>query len=349
MTKNWCKERDKFLVPGFLKQDYNQLMKTIENSLSFEKSDVAAFRLKCLNHYYNYGWKSTCDAYEISKSILYIWKHKYEKSGGNLNKLVPKKTKPKRVRNMKTDYRFIELIKSMRQEYGNLSKYKLKIFVDELALKLNIATISVSTIGKIIKRKNFFFDNQSRLVPIDQARKQRYLNRQRAKKAPRVNHSGFLELDSITTFINGQKFQFICCLDVYTKVAYSKLVPTLSSEQALKTLLEFLKKYPVVVKTIQTDNGSEFLGEFNDYLQQKKIKHLFTYPRCPRINGSIERYNRTFQEECVNRSDAIYYSKSEFLIEMESYFLWYNFHRPHQALNYLSPMQFLKASFPKSV
>ncbi len=60
--------------------------------------------------------------------------------------------------------------------------------------------------------------------------------------------------------------------------------------------------YPIKndIYTIQTDNGLEFLGDFDLYLKRKNIKHLFIYPRCPKINAYIERANRTLQEEFIN-------------------------------------------------
>ena len=48
---------------------------------------------------------------------------------------------------------------------------------------------------------------------------------------------------------------------------------------------------------VQTDNGHEFEGEFDTFLRTQHIPHHWSYPRCPRINGCIERYQRTLSEE----------------------------------------------------
>ncbi|MFN4152608.1 MAG: hypothetical protein ACK4IX_16825 [Candidatus Sericytochromatia bacterium] len=65
--------------------------------------------------------------------------------------------------------------------------------------------------------------------------------------------------------------------------------------------------YPIKdgVHTIQTDNGLEFMREFDNYLKEKHIKHLFIYPRCPKINAYIERGNRTLQEEFVDDNEYL--------------------------------------------
>ena len=60
---------------------YDWLMKTLENSLAFDKSDPAKFRLHVLEHYYKYGWKPTVEAFKVGKSTLYDWKKQYEGSG----------------------------------------------------------------------------------------------------------------------------------------------------------------------------------------------------------------------------------------------------------------------------
>ncbi len=48
---------------------------------------------------------------------------------------------------------------------------------------------------------------------------------------------------------------------------------------------------------MQTDKGSEFSGEFDERLTAEEIPQLFAYPRCPNVNGSSERYQRTFSQE----------------------------------------------------
>jgi len=133
-------------------------MKTLENSLKFDQSNPAKFRLHVLNHYYKYGWKPTTEAFGVSKSTLYDWKKKYEQSKRKLLSLVPKKTRPKKVRQMTTDWRIVQFIHEFRKQHGNIGREKIKIFLDLYVVELEISPISCRTISKIIKRRNFFFD-----------------------------------------------------------------------------------------------------------------------------------------------------------------------------------------------
>ncbi len=130
-------------------------MKTLENSLAFHKSDPAKFRLHVLEHYYKYSWKPTVEAFKVGRSRLHDCKKQCELEDKSLLSLVPKKTRPKRFRQMTTDWRLIQFIREFREQYGNIGERKLKFFIDGYAAELGIPTLGSKTISKVIKRKNF--------------------------------------------------------------------------------------------------------------------------------------------------------------------------------------------------
>jgi transposase len=135
-------------------------MKLMQDSLAVEISDVASYRIHVLNHYYKYGVTPTLDAFKVKKSTFYDWKKTYESQGNRLISLVPQKTRPLHVRGMETDWRIIDFIREMRREHGNIGKNILKPFVDAYAKELGVKTLSVSTIGKVIKRRNLTFEKK---------------------------------------------------------------------------------------------------------------------------------------------------------------------------------------------
>jgi len=317
---------------------YNRLMKTLRNSLKFDQSDPAKFRLHVLKYYYKYGWKPTTEAFSIGKSTLYDWKKRYEESNRSLLSLVPKKTRPKRVRQMTTDWRLVQFIRQFREQYGNVGERKIKVFLDEYANELGIPTISSRTISKVIKRRNLYFDKPKR------AKRKSKFAKYRTKRSPKVDKPGYVEMDSVVVYIGGKRHNFMCCIDVYTKFAHAKKVSTLSSKQATITFQEFQQLSPDTVHTVQTDNGSEFFRYFHQYLKDQGIKHQFIYPRSPKINGIVERFNRTIKEEFIFRNDEIYFNLGKFQAKLMQYLNWYNYKRPHASLGYLSPMQFINST-----
>jgi len=333
-----------YLLPKFSKKSYRRLMKSVQDSFAQEISDIAAFRIHVITHYYKYGLRPTLDAFKIKKSSLYNWINAYEKNGRRVIALVPQSTRPQTTRRMHTDPRIVEFIKQMRQEHGNIGKAMLKPFVAAYAKNLGIKPIGETTIGKIIKRKHFTFEKK-----VYAKKQQNKFKKLRVRKSPKVQTSGFVQMDSIVVYINYEKHLFMSVIDVFTKFAHVVYVDTISSANAKRVFKEFEEVSPTKIHTVQTDNGSEFLKSFHEYLEEKHIKHQFIYPHMPKINAYIERFNRTIQEEFILRNDEIYYDIPAMNRKLTKYLFWYNYHRPHRSLNYMSPIVFIETQIPKSM
>lgn len=316
-------------------------MKTLNNSFKFDSSDVAQFHLKVIEYYYKYGRKPTMDAFEVKSSTLYDWIHAYQQSGKKLISLVPKSTRPKSVRKMEIDWRLVACIKQMRLTYGNIGKHMIKPFLDEYAFELGIKSVGPTTIGKVIKRRGFTFETRIK------AKRATKYQKFRTRKSPKATKPGFIEIDMIHITVNQRRQYFVSIIDIFTRFAFVRKVPSPSSKQVTLVFQEFQQDYHHPIHTIQTDNGSEFLKTFHHYLEDQSIKHIFIYPNSPKLNGVVERFNRTVQEEFINRSDEIYYDQEKFEQKLSKYLYWYNYRRPHSSLGYQSPMQFINSNIPK--
>ncbi|MFO0398415.1 MAG: transposase [Sphingobacteriia bacterium] len=96
-------------------------------------------------------------------------------------------------------------------------------------------------------------------------------------------------------------------------------------------------------KAIRTDNGPEFISQkLEDWCQKHHIQIQYIQPGKPTQNAYIERCNRTLREELLNA--WAFESLHEVRTFAEQWMHDYNHHRPHKALNYLTPMQFLNKS-----
>ncbi len=312
-------------------------MKMLHNSLTFSLSDAGAFRLHVLDHYYKHGISSTRDAFNIPRTTIYTWKKDFENSGRKLSSLIPKSTRPVKVRQMVLDSRLIEFIKSMREEYGRLGKLKLKPFLDEYASSLGVASYETTKIGVIIKRRHYFYETYSKR----KTRRRKPLT-PRVKYAPKETIPGYIEMDTVSIWALGRKYYFVTAIDIVTKFAWVKMVGSPSSKQTRLSFINFMNNYKHPPRVVQTDNGSEFLGEFDIYLQQTQIKHDFIYQKSPKINGVIERFNRTIQEEFIERNDEYMYDQEKFNQKLTNYLIWYNTKRPHYSLGQIPPTEYMQ-------
>jgi len=326
------------VLPKLTSGQYYFLMRSWANLDGFEANDTAKFRFKVISHCYDFGWKAATAAFNVPKSTLFDWKRIYEKSGKKLNSLVPKSTKPKNIRLMQTSPSLVSCIKSIREQYGRVGKLKIKPLLDAYASSLGIPGYGYDKINKIVVRNHYFFDS-----PKKRLRVKTKLLSPRVKHSPKITIPGYVEIDSITIWIANRRYYFITAIDIVTRVAWCKLVKSLCAQNSQEAAIEFLVSYQIKVTDIQTDNGHEFLGEFDQYLQQNNINHHFIYPRSPRINGYIERFNRTIQDEFLTRSDDLFIGDLvQFEERLNHYLFWYNTKRPHQSLKLLSPTQYLQ-------
>ena len=309
----------------------------------FDESEIAKQRLKIIKFYQKYGEKATKEAFGVDRKLIYIWRKRLKKGKGKLSSLAPLSTRPKRTRRMMTEPRIIKFIKNLREQHPRLGKEKIKPFLDEYCQKENLETISESTIGKVIKRNKLFFQRSGRVYhdPASGWAKRKRKRRLRIRYSPKHQELGHLQADSITLFVDGLKRYIFSAIDSKLKFSFSLCYKSLNSRNGQDFFRKMERVYPFRIKSLQTDNGLEFLGELDDYLKKKSIPHFFSYPRCPRINGVVERYQRSLQEEFVNHHLGLIDNTKLFNQKMVEYLIWYNTKRVHQSLGLKSPMDYL--------
>ena len=100
-------------------------------------------------------------------------------------------------------------------------------------------------------------------------------------------------------------------------------------------------RMPSPVKAIQVDGGSEFQALFEEECQRRGIQLLILPPRSPKLEGTVERAHRTHTEEFHEVTDNTF-ELAELRQELLAWEKVYSTVRPHQALGYLTPLQFLQ-------
>lgn len=75
------------------------------------------------------------------------------------------------------------------------------------------------------------------------------------------------------------------------------------------------------IRQLLSDNGSQFLKEFNKELAVHGIEHVYTRVHHPQTNGKMERFFRTYEE------------KRGRFASLDAFMRWYNEERMHMSLN----------------
>jgi hypothetical protein len=324
---------------------YKEVSNMLPSLRKFNQSEVAKERLKIINFFSAYGEKATREAFGADRKTVSRWRKQLSGSGGKLSSLVPKSTRPIKVRVSIINPKIIDFIKNFRKDHPGTGKEKLKLDVDEFCLENGLVTIATSTIGKIIKRNHFFFQKQGKSYhdpsskwALKQVKKKKRL---RIKHSPKPTDYGHILSDTVEKIIDGTRRYFISAIDAKLKFALTLEYSRLNSFNMTDFYHRFCQVYPLTIRIWQSDNGSENLKLFDEQLQKDNIPHLFIYPRCPKIDAFIERYNRTIQDECLD------YHLDELLDIKEgnklllTWNLYYNTKRRHHSLNLLSPLNYL--------
>ena len=125
-------------------------------------------------------------------------------------------------------------------------------------------------------------------------------------------------------------------LDVYSRWAWADVVLRINTHYSLRFVGAAQSKALFAFRTIQSDHGQEFSTWFTENIQVKGLTHRHSRVRQPNDNAHLERFNRTIQEECLNRIPE---TLKAYQKEIPEYLHYYNNERLHLGLNLKTPQQ----------
>ena len=143
----------------------------------------------------------------------------------------------------------------------------------------------------------------------------------------------------------GKRLYQFTAIDDCTRIRVLKVYDACNQRTAIRFLDEVRHRLPFRIHVIQTDNGAEFQSQFHWHAEAQDIRHVYIRPRTPHLNGKVERSHRVDDQEfyqLLDRdgiSDDIHLFNQK-LREWEDY---YNYHRPHGALDGQTPYERLLA------
>lgn len=145
-----------------------------------------------------------------------------------------------------------------------------------------------------------------------------------------------VEMDTIHRMLSEKKRLYVfTCIDVYSRWAYAKAYRKMNAATAVKFLAEAQKYSGFHFQMVQSDHGPEF-GKW--FVERVSKNHRYTRVGKPNDNAHIERFNRTLQEECLDKvpTDVGIYNCT-----LKKYLKYYNHERLHLGIELRSPMQLL--------
>jgi transposase InsO family protein len=297
-------------------------------------------RLKILVFWKKYGDEATKEAYGAARSTLFRWQKELKAGGGKFEALIPKSTAPKRKRTRVIPKPVEDLILKERQ-MERIGKEKLALLLRED----KIADISASTVGRMLgdlKRRGKL-KHQTKLSYYAKTDTFREKPKRYRKKLRSKGHTGALvKADTIVRFKDGIKRYVLTAIDLESEFAFAYAYPSHASIHAADFMRIFQDVAPVSLTHVQTDNGSEFADHFEIVCEQEGIVHFHTYPRSPKMNAEIERFNRTLSEAFMAKHrDLLAHNLPAFNKALMEWLIWYNTRRPHWSIGLLSPLRYI--------
>ena len=304
-----------------------------------ELSREARQRLKWMDYYRAHGGNAslTCRYFGISRQTFYRWKRRYDPH--NLSSLESRSHRPHRLRKPTWTPEQAKAVLHLREEYPRWGKDKLVVLLRQRGWQ-----ISTSMVGRILKRlkeRGVLKEPPRNGISV----RKRVWRRPYAVRKPReyrVKEPGDLvEVDTLDVRpLPGIILKHFTARDVVSRWDVLEVHSRATATTAKGFLDTLQARLPFPIKAIQVDGGSEFEAAFEEACRERGIRLFVLPPRSPKLNGHVERAHRTHTEE--------FYEVAGFPLEVaplnQELRAWehtYNTVRPHQALDYLTPYQFL--------
>jgi putative transposase len=304
-----------------------------------EVSREARLRLQWMDYYEAHERNAalTCRHFGISRQTFYRWKRRYNPR--DLTSLESRSHRPRRRRKPTWSVELSQAVLQLREEHPRWGKDKLAVL-----LRSEGRWVSTSMVGRILKslkERGVLREPLPNAISV----RRRHWPRPYAVRKPRdypvAEPGDLVQVDTLDVRpLPGVVLKHFTARDVVSRWDVVEVHSRATATTAAGFLETILARTPYPVRAIQVDGGSEFQADFELACQERGIRLFALPPRSPKLNGCVERAQRTHQEEFyeVYDGDLEITPLSNALQHWEHV---YNHVRPHQSLGYLTPYQFI--------
>ena len=318
--------------------------KVIQQRSTKELSREARQRLQVLDWYGAHGRNArwACRHFGISPDTFYRWKRRYQHLA--LASLESRSHRPQRRRQPTWAVELAVAVLQLRTENPRWGKAKLRRLLHAQGW-----AVCVSMVGRILtslKATGQLAEGRAPGVTVLRRPVVRPYAMRKPKDYRPIQPGDLVQLDTLDLRpLPGVILKQFTARDVVSRWDVLTVGTQATAAAATRFLDDLRARSPFPIRALQVDGGSEFMAGFEQACQQRGIRLFVLPPRSPKLNGCVERANRTHTEEfweCYD-GDLDVASARAALLAWEHR---YNTYRPHQALGYLTPLQFLQQCHP---
>ncbi len=274
----------------------------------------------------------TCRHFGIAPKTFYKWQKRFDPM--KLKLLEDQNKAPKRVRQWEVSPTQEQRIIGLKKQHIRWGKEKIAIIYQQ-AFNEQISSWKVQRV--IEKHKLYYHPIKTAKI---KKKRQRAQKKKRITELPKQRYPGFLIcFDAIVIHWNGLRRYIFTAIDNVSKVAFARMYTTKSSYNARDFLQRMYYLLEGKIYNAGHDNGSEFQKLFTQQCQYLDIPQWTSRPHTPKDNPVNEKFNQTLQQEFIDLGNFTP-NPLIFNTDLTEWLVEYNFVRPHQALNYLTPIKF---------
>lgn len=156
----------------------------------------------------------------------------------------------------------------------------------------------------------------------------------------KLNQSWSMDFMS-DSLMSGRRFRTLNLIDDYNREALAIEVDTALPAERVIRVLEEAVEYRGKPQQIRVDNGPEFISsKLVQWCQQREIQLLYIQPGKPMQNGYIERFNGSYRRDVLDA--YIFEDLHQVRVLTDLWMQDYNYSRPHDSLDGLSPAGFVQ-------
>ena len=172
-------------------------------------------------------------------------------------------------------------------------------------------------------------------------RRRRLASRERQNLEVPNNYNEIWSMDFMSdALFNSRRFRTLNIIDDYNREAIWMEIGLSIGAIHMTDLLEWVIKERGKPKAIRTDSGPEFTSTvFTNWCHKHRIEIRYIQPGKPVQNAFIERFNRSYRTEVLDA--RIFNNLVEVKEITQEWMEHYNYHRPHESLENLSPIEYL--------